>query len=77
MINGIAAANHGVALAERLPRDADARFERGQIHLNAGARTGVLTGDQELPVGGIEVRHAVADFAFEASAAPRPSPDSA
>ena len=64
MKDGIAAANHRIAAAERFPRDAEARLQRGQIHLDAGARTRILTGNQELSRGGIEVRHAIAHFAL-------------
>src|ERR1035438_9768003 len=44
----IAAPNYRVASAEGLPRHANPRLQRRQIHLNAGARARVLTRNQEL-----------------------------
>ena len=57
--------------AERFPGRSQARLQRGPIHLNAGARTRILTRDQELSIGGIKVRHAIAHFALGRHHRPR------
>jgi hypothetical protein len=47
---GVAGAEHRLLAAEDLPGSADAGFERGPIHLDAGrVADAILTGDQKLP----------------------------
>jgi hypothetical protein len=61
--NRIAASNHGIVAAEGLPGSADARLQSRPVHLDAGARSRVLTSYQELAVGRIEIGHTIGIFA--------------
>ena len=70
VIDRIAAADHSIAVAERFPRRADPRLQRGPIHVDARPRARILARDQELAIGGIKISLAIAHFGLRSQHRP-------